>query len=203
MSYFTFPAQQLDTAGLATSAKQDTQITEAQATNTKLDTLLLVDFATEAKQDTQITEAQSTNTKLDTLLLTDFSTEAKQDTQITEVQATNTKLDTLISQTSALTVKEFMTTPVLDASVTQINASAGALVDVATLANNIKQIKISDTTGEFIGIYNKTGPVLLAISNPGADGILPLVVASGVTISIRNMANANINLGKFCIEFIG
>ncbi len=53
-------------AGLATEAKQDDQITEAQSTNTKLDTLIAVDYATEAKQDDQITEAQSTNTKLDT-----------------------------------------------------------------------------------------------------------------------------------------
>lgn len=42
---------------------------------TELQTLNAVDFATEAKQDSQITEAQSTNTKLDTLNAIDFATE--------------------------------------------------------------------------------------------------------------------------------
>lgn len=57
-----------------------------------------VDYATEAKQDTQITEAQSTNTKLDTLNANDFATEAKQDAQIIEAQSTNTKLDAVIAE---------------------------------------------------------------------------------------------------------
>jgi hypothetical protein len=40
-------------SGAATEAKQDTQITEAQSTNTKLDTLIAKDFATSAKQDAE------------------------------------------------------------------------------------------------------------------------------------------------------
>jgi hypothetical protein len=40
-------------SGAATEAKQDTQITEAQASNTKLDTIIAKDFATSAKQDAE------------------------------------------------------------------------------------------------------------------------------------------------------
>jgi hypothetical protein len=53
-----------ETSGLATATNQTTQITEAQATNTKLDTLNATDFATEAKQDSIISELQGVNDKL-------------------------------------------------------------------------------------------------------------------------------------------
>lgn len=54
-------------SGASTSAKQDTQITEAQSTNTKLDTLNAKDFATSAKQDTGNTSLSSAVSNLQTL----------------------------------------------------------------------------------------------------------------------------------------
>lgn len=123
---------------VAKEAKQDTQILEAQSTNTKLDTLNSNDFATEAKQDTQIIEAQLTNTKLDTLNSTDFSTEAKQDDIIAEIQSTNTKLDTLNLNDFSTEAKQ--DTQILEVQSTNTKLDSLLLVDFATEAKQDNQI---------------------------------------------------------------
>ena len=69
----TVTGNRLDTnstlpTGAATSTKQDSQITEVQSTNTKLDTLNSKDFATSAKQDTG-------NSSLSTIAGKDFATQ--------------------------------------------------------------------------------------------------------------------------------
>lgn len=92
MALFVYPPVSLSISGGASEAtllqvEQNTldTVTELQTLNSNV--------AKEAKQDTQITEAQSTNAKLDTLNATDFATEAKQDSQITELQSINSELD--------------------------------------------------------------------------------------------------------------
>jgi hypothetical protein len=103
-------------------------------------------------------------------------------------------------------VNGFMDIPFLDTSVTNIPASASnSLQVVNSLAAACKEIRCSDTTGSFIGIY--TGPVatptLVGIIQPGDDGIKPLRLAAGTKVSLRNLENAVINSGDLTLEFIG
>jgi len=84
--------------GAATEAKQDTQITAAGSTNTKLDTLIAKDFATSAKQDTGNTSLGSIDTKL--------SSQAT----ATNQTSTNTKLDTIITNTTSIATAANQTT---------------------------------------------------------------------------------------------
>lgn len=107
---------------------------------------------------------------------------------------------------AALDVVDFFDTPVLDASVTNITASAGNPVQVvATLAANVKKIKVNDTIGEYVGVYTGAAlsEVLQCIVGPGEDGSIDVGMASGERVSVRNMANAALTSGKICIQFIG
>jgi len=64
MKTIVFPATPIDTTGLATEAKQDTQITEAQSTNTKLDTIISQTASInrlEIKETTALLDTSSTN----------------------------------------------------------------------------------------------------------------------------------------------
>lgn len=106
-----------------------------------------------------------------------------------------------------LDVVDFIdTTPVLDTSVTNITASAGNPVEiVASLASNVKKIRVNDTTGEFIGVYTGAAlsEVLQAVIGPGLDGSIEVKMSSAERVSLRNMANAAISVGKVCIQFLG
>lgn len=98
------------------------------------------------------------------------------------------------------------TTPVLDTSVTNITASAGApLQIVAALAAAVKKIRVNDTTGEFIGIYTgaAASEILQCIAGPGIDGDIEVLMSASERVSVRNMANAAISVGKLCIQFYG
>lgn len=98
------------------------------------------------------------------------------------------------------------TTPVLDASVTNIPASASNPVEiVASLASNVKKIRVNETTGEFIGVYTGAAlsEVLQAVIGPGLDGHIEVKMSSAERVSLRNMANATISVGKVCIQFLG
>lgn len=105
-----------------------------------------------------------------------------------------------------LNVIDFLdTTEVLDTSSSNIEASGTAIgscaTRVASLAANCSKIKVNDTTGEFIGIYDDS--VLVAIIGPGDDQEIPVRIASGSVIKLRNMANAAISTGKLCLQFLG
>jgi len=135
--------------GASTEIKQDTQITEAQSTNTKLDTLNSTDFSTETtlaaletkastevKQDLIISELQdieadveSTNAKLDTLN-TNVSKEAKQDTQITNQNTLNTRVGDLTE-----------TAPATD------TASSGLNGRLQRIAQRVSDLITAATTG--------------------------------------------------------
>jgi len=93
-----------------------------------------VDLATEAKQDAQIVEAQSTNTKLDTLIATDFATETTLDALNTKVVAVDTGAVVVASSalpTGASTLAEQQAQTALltsiDADTSAINSSISAI----------------------------------------------------------------------------
>lgn len=112
-----------------------------------------------------------------------------------------------VTVSETLDVVDFIdTTPVLDTSSTNIPASASSPLEiVASLAANTRKIKVNDTTGEFIGLYTgaPASEVLQCIIGPGEDGILPVQLASGDRVSLRNMANASISVGSLAIQFVG
>lgn len=99
------------------------------------------------------------------------------------------------------------TTPVLDASVTTINGSAGAFVTlVASLAATVRRVQVLDTTGAFLGLY--TGPaaseVLKVIIGPGSDQIIDCAIPSGTRVSVRRLDSTdNVTTGNLAINFLG
>lgn len=105
-----------------------------------------------------------------------------------------------------LNIVDFLdTTEVLDTSSSNIEASGTAIgsvtVRVASLAAACSAIKVNDTTGEFIGIYDDDA--LVAIIGPGDDQVIPARIAAGSVIKLRNMANSAISTGKLCLQFLG
>lgn len=103
-------------------------------------------------------------------------------------------------------VVDFMDAPLLDTSSTNIPASASNPVQVvASLAANVKKIKVSDTTGFYVGVYSGAAlsEVLQCISGPGEDGIIDVTLSSGDRISLRAMQNSAITSGLYVVQFIG
>lgn len=144
-------------------------------------------LATEAKQDTMITELQSANT---------------------ELQTANTSLTGILAELN-LTPVDFIDVaigPVIDASINNIPASAGAFLEVVlALAAEVHAINIQDTVGAYIGIYTgaPAAEVLAYVGQPGQDGIIPLNIPAGTRVSIRNMANVALSSGEYNIVFLG
>jgi len=124
-----------------------------------------------------------------------------------ELRATPVPVSGTVSVSEILDVVDFIdTTPVLITETTNIPANASAHLEiVASLAANVKQIKVNDTTGEFIGVFTgaASSEILQCIIGPGQDNITPVIMNSGERVSVRNMANAAINVGSLCIQFIG
>ena len=119
--------------------------------------------------------------------------------------ATETKQDLIIAELS-LDILDFMDVPVLDASSSNIPASASTpLTVVASLSADIKAVKINDTIGLYTGIYSDPSgtPVLEAIIGPGDDQTIKLELASGTEIGLRHMANSTITIGELSLQFLG
>lgn len=103
-------------------------------------------------------------------------------------------------------IVDFLDTPLLDASSTNIPASASTpLTVVASLAANVKKIQVLDTTGSFIGVYSNpaVSPVLEAIIGPGSDSTIEVTIPAGTVIGLRNMENSAITVGNVAINFFG
>lgn len=110
------------------------------------------------------------------------------------------------NQGTLCTVVDFLDTPLLNASSTNIPASASTpLTVVASLAANVKKIQILDTTGSFIGLYADPAgtPVLKAIIGPGSDSTIELSLTAGTVLGLRNMENSAITVGNVAINFMG
>jgi hypothetical protein len=111
-----------------------------------------------------------------------------------------------VNQGTLCTVVDFLDTPLLNASSTNIPASASTpLTVVASLAANVKKIQILDTTGSFIGLYADPAgtPVLKAIIGPGSDSTIELSLTAGTVLGLRNMENSAITVGNVAINFMG
>ena len=93
---------------------------------------------------------------------------------------------------------------VLDAAVTPITAASGApLQVVAALPKSAFKLRVSESTGEMIGVYvgavndEKLHCIIYM------DGEYPISIGRKARVSIRNMANYPINVGKLCLQFLG
>lgn len=105
-----------------------------------------------------------------------------------------------------LDVVDFLDTPLLVASSTNIPASASTpLTVVASLAADVKKVQFLDTTGSFIGLYSDPAgtPVLQAIIGPGSDQTIELALPAATVLGVRNMENSAISAGHLAINFIG
>jgi hypothetical protein len=221
--YFKFPTSQIDTTGLATDANQTAMINLLTLLNGYVDQIegyvdgietLLGLQATAANQTTIIGHIDGLEGLITTLNGL-VATAAKQDTtngHLTTIEGyldqlegyldgVETLLTTLSANTTFLTVVDLLDTPVLDASLTPI-PNGGYLQVVASLAANVKKIRVADTTGGFIGIYNGAN-ALLGVINAGMDGELPLVIPSGTEIKLASLTGANITVGNLAINFLG
>ena len=194
-------------SGASTSANQDTGNTSVASIDTK--TPALGQALAAASVPVVLTAAQLTTlTPLATVAATqsgNWSTRT-QDGSGNAITSTSSALDVNVKSSSAtayLDVVDFIdTTPVLVTSSTNIPASGSAVLTVvASLAAAAKKIKIDDTTGAFIGIYE--GATLVAVSGPGSDATIEVQLAAGAAVAVRNMANATISSGSYCLQFLG
>jgi hypothetical protein len=111
---------------------------------------------------------------------------------------------TIPTTTSYVSVKNEMDTALGDASVTTINGSGGAFVQVvSSLGNACKKIFIADTTGQFIGVYTGAAgfEALAFIINPGINQYREHAIAAGTRVSVRSMNTASITTGQYIMEF--
>ncbi len=91
--------------------------------------------------------------------------------------------------------------PVLDTALTNIPGSGDSpLTVVAMLTQDVKQVRIADTTGYFIGVYENS--TLRYVINPGQDSIVDVLLASGSAVSLRAIGSSAIMKGSLLVQFI-
>jgi hypothetical protein len=122
------------------------------------------------------------------------------------IDVQSASISSLAANTARLNPVDFMDTPLLICSSTNIPASAAnSLQVVSSLAAAVKKVQLLDTTGEWIGLY--TGavatPTLVALFGPGSTRTVDIEIAAGTKISLRNMKNAAIIVGEVVINFFG
>lgn len=204
-------------SGASTLAEQQSQTTLLGTIDTdtgsmasSLTSIAAEDFATEttlALIETAVDGIEALLTTIDADTGT-IATEVAGLLTDAELRATPVPVSgTVTAAPTYLDVIDFLdTNPVLDTSGTNIPASASNPLElVATLAADVKFIKVNDTTGEFIGVYTGAAlsEVLQCIIGPGQDDQTPVLMTSGQRVSVRNMANSAISVGSLCIQFIG
>ncbi len=192
-------------SAVATAAKQDTTNAHLTTIEGYIDGIetLLGTLATSAKQDTIIGHIDGIEALLTTIDTNVSDIETLLSSINTNISDIETLLTSIDSKVTRLQIVDFLDTPLLDAASTTIEGSGGAfLTVVASLAADVKALRIADTTGAFIGVYN-TANTLIAIINAGIDGEIPCVIAAGQTIKLRSLGASNITLGNLVIQFLG
>lgn len=103
-------------------------------------------------------------------------------------------------------VVDFLDTPLLDASSTNIPASASTpLTVIASLASRVRKVQAIDTTGKFVGVYADPAgtPVLQFIIGPGSDSTVEVDIPASTVLGVRNMENATITTGNLVLNLMG
>lgn len=98
----------------------------------------------------------------------------------------------------------------LDTITTPIPASSSAspLVVVASLRCNISRILVNDTTGNFIGVYERkkntsTDELRAIVGLEQNQQYMDVTFSQGSQISLKAMKDRQINGGEVCIQFFG
>jgi hypothetical protein len=130
------------------------------------------------------------------------------DTSLSNIDTNTNGLASELQEIKAelqLSIVDFMDTPLLDTSSTNIPASASNPVEVvASTAAVISKIQSFDDIGSWIGVYTGAAmsEVLVGILGLGG-GEIEVNIAQSTRISLRNMENSAISSGKIAINFIG
>ncbi len=129
-----------------------------------------------------------------------LATEAKQDDAITELG------NILAALGGGLTVVDRLDADVLDASVSNIPASAAAPLEVvASTAAQVRKIYPIDDIGEYIGLYTgaAAAEVLACVLPLGGGEPIDLDIPAGTRLSLRHMKNTAISVGEISLNLIG
>ena len=102
-------------------------------------------------------------------------------------------------------VDQIDTTPLLSINTNNIPASsAGYLTVVASLASDVKRIKVIEDIGEFIGMYDGANTLLCVLPQGFTGGEMDIAIPSGTAIKLRNMKDATIATDTYmAINFLG
>ena len=92
-----------------------------------------------------------------------------------------------------------VTNDIWDTSGTQALSST-AIIPVATLANDIKEIQTVEDIGEFVGLYSGTN--LQAIL-PLGGGTVKINLPSTTVVGLKSLTGTDITSGKIAINFLG
>lgn len=109
---------------------------------------------------------------------------------------------TVAATLATLPVFQFLdSTPVLDTSVTNIPGSGGtALTVVSSLTQNVSRLRVSDTTGQYIGVYE--GSSLRFVINPGLDDSVDVNMTAGSAVKLKAIGSSAITSGSVVIQFM-
>lgn len=116
--------------------------------------------------------------------------------------------DTVIDNLQRLDLVDSVDGDIIDISADNIPASSGGYLEiVASLAADVKEIHVLDDIGEFIGLYTgaAASETFLCVLPQGFTGtILPVQIAAGTRLSVRNMKDATISTDtRLAINFLG
>lgn len=207
----------------AVNASNELQVRDNDA-NTSLTTLAGAVSGTEVQVDVVAALPAGTNNIGDVDVLTEPATAADNAVGLpsvvkvvagfdgANVQALSTDSSGVLNVNATATVArldvvDFLdTNPVLDTSSSNIPDSGdNPLEVVASLASDVQQIRVNDTTGKFIGVYTGAAlsEVLQCVIGPGMDGVIEVSMSSGERVSLRHMSNTDITVGELLIQFNG
>lgn len=116
--------------------------------------------------------------------------------------AIKTAVESLAS--GSKTVVDQGDTPLLVAGTIPKSSTVAPLGVIAVTSAECKQVQTIEDIGEFLGLYETTGPTLLCVL-PVAGGIVDIVIPIGTSLGIKHMKDTDIILGdsSFAINLIG
>lgn len=187
MAVFNWPQQQVTIPGAATEATQLLILAEVEDINTNT-----ADVATEAKQDTQITAANSTNTKLDTLNAKDFATQTTLAALNTKVTTVNTGAVTISTALPAgnnnigdVDVASLPSLPAGSNNIGDVDVVSSALPTGAATEATLNSIYVDIDNALFSGTQGDQNAVYVNYSSTNLPGnaSLPLELISALSLT--------------------
>ena len=211
-------------AGSATEAKQDAAITaigtllaELQAKADLIETqpvsLVSTPLPIDAATETMQSEIRSDLSAL--LLELEKKADAGEANLITATAlplptgaTTEAKQDTIIASLAAIEASnsiEWIGAKQADAGTINIPGNGSATYEIDPSCPNIKAIQSLDTTGYFIALYTGAigSEILKCVFGPGSDTTMPITIAAGTRLSVRNLDANTIASGKLVLNYIG